>query len=132
MLGTYPFAYIPLTPVLQCVVKILCFGTNFFFLRWLCQVFCPAGSGSPSQVGGGYYGIGPSGAFVDRLACPTGSYCEGGVIKPCAAGRYGDRTGNSNSLCDAMCPAGSYCPGTLVCHVLGCVVIGSCHCPREL
>eukprot|EP00943_MAST-04B_sp_MAST-4B-sp1_P004566 g4566.t1 len=62
--------------------------------------------------------------------CPLGSYCLGGVLSQCPAGKYGNRTGQTELSacidCDtgttalrpgmsrcSLCAAGSFCPNSL-------------------
>ena len=92
-------------------------------------VYCPAGSAAPRPVPAGYYAIfarKAGAAAVER--CPRGSYCAGGVKRPCPAGTYGNETTLASPGCSALCrspgsscvegsvspepcPPGTFCPG---------------------
>lgn len=44
-----------------------------------------------------------------EFQCEPGHYCVDGVQYPCLAGRYGERTMETNPQCTGKCPAGYYC-----------------------
>jgi hypothetical protein len=75
------------------------------------SVFCPTGSSTPAWVGVGNMSVG--GVDVTRqqaqAVCPAGSYCIAGARLPCDAGRYGDVSQRTTSLCVGACTAGYYC-----------------------
>lgn len=91
--------------------------------------YCPEGSPRPVPAAAGRYTVSretlnmnhslenspplPEGDVLVRVAqelCPRGSYCKGGVVLPCPAGRYGNITGLQTADCSAMCGSGTYCP----------------------
>lgn len=77
------------------------------------QYYCPKGSIYPSLYSAGYYTIGGSEdnmTRTDQAICPLGSYCQYGMIFACAAGLYGNVTGQTDPRCSGLCPAGYYCP----------------------
>jgi hypothetical protein len=45
-----------------------------------------------------------------EFPCRPGSYCAGGVMRDCGAGRYGPLTREVRPMCEATCPDGYYCP----------------------
>jgi hypothetical protein len=74
-------------------------------------VFCPEGSGAPTPVPDGEYGVGNSSstAFAS-VACPAGYYCSGGMKTVCPAGTFGCSIRLRLSTCSGGCSAGHYCP----------------------
>jgi hypothetical protein len=84
--------------------QVSCGGSTFY---------CPRASSIPTPVSVGYYTtpIGPSRAMnrSSQLECPRGSYCVGGIRRPCPAGRYGATTGLSTSACSGPCTPGHWC-----------------------
>ena len=84
--------------------------------QWECganDVFCPAGSTSPTTVAPGHYSTGGSATTrTGQDVCPAGQgkFCSGGVIQSCAAGRFGLSYGLPTDQCDGPCPRGYYCP----------------------
>jgi len=78
-------------------------------------VYCPAGSAAPTVISVGYHSIGPfpyenSQTRTAQAQCPPGSFCEGGVMRPCPVGRYGVTAGLANQSCSGLCREGTYCP----------------------
>lgn len=62
----------------------------------------------------GFYSVNADGEATATFAigqerCPAGQYCQSGDRFPCAAGRYGSGTGNTDSACTGACTAGYYC-----------------------
>ena len=75
------------------------------------SVYCPAGSGVPVTAPDGVYTVGPDEATRnDTQVCPSGSYCVGGVLRPCPGGRFGCAPRLSTLECNGACTAGYYCP----------------------
>lgn len=99
------------------------------------SVFCPEGSGAPTQASIGFYTVGNEyvnntwhwqeiqthAGFtpfensqemhrVNQKVCEPGFFCIDGVKIPCPAGRYGKTYGLSSKTCDAACDEGYYCP----------------------
>ena len=73
--------------------------------------YCPIGSSTPTLVPLGYYSV--NGTISTKSAiqiCPPGSYCIGGVRRPCTAGYVAVGYGSSSAQCDGVCSAGYYCP----------------------
>mmetsp|Transcript_20176 Transcript_20176/g.71353 ORF Transcript_20176/g.71353 Transcript_20176/m.71353 type:complete len:301 (-) Transcript_20176:26-928(-) len=78
-------------------------------------VYCPARSGAPITVGAGFYSFSStspdSPATRDAQSeCGDGSYCVGGIRRPCPAGTFGDGKFLSTAGCSGPCAAGYYCP----------------------
>ena len=49
----------------------------------------------------------------DVLPCESGSWCVGGTLEPCPAGRFGEGQGLSNASCTGACAPGFWCqPGS--------------------
>jgi len=122
------------------------------------SVFCPAGSGAPTQVAPGYYSVGytngSSGSTLNVTAavtaagessyvptyrgtqmtaqelCPPGTYCSLGVLYPCPPGRYGAAAGVSSAAGCAPCAEGHYCPaGSAVATATRCGGPNDVFCP---
>lgn len=75
------------------------------------SVYCPQGSSEPLNVPMGYYTHKTSSSTpTDIFICPRGSYCRGGVIRPCPAGTFADGEGAHTPLCGGLCSPGHYCP----------------------
>ena len=96
--------------------------------------FCPAGSADPIACSTGYYCNTVSLAAPSAL-CPIRSYCPAGTDDPsatlCAAGRYSNRTGQTNSQCSGPCQEGYYCPeGSSSATQHPCGAVGL-YCPSE-
>ena len=75
------------------------------------SVFCPASAAAPIKVFPGFYSVG--GTRTTRSAqvpCPPGSYCVGGIIHDCPAGRYGISDRLTAPDCTGPCARGFYCP----------------------
>jgi len=78
------------------------------------SVYCPRGSGVPTQVEMGWYTTG--GNETDNMTrsgerkCDPGYFCEGGKKIQCPPGRYGKSYGETSEFCSGYCPAGFYCP----------------------
>jgi hypothetical protein len=73
-------------------------------------VYCPAGSSLPLDVPAGEYSDGPAPLTANRsVACPAGSYCSGGVQRPCDAGAFGCSIRLSSPRCSGNCSAGYFC-----------------------
>ncbi|KAE9043578.1 hypothetical protein PR001_g5732 [Phytophthora rubi] len=104
------------------------------------NVFCPSGSAVPIPVWPGYYSVrllpfGADSLLVSDVGfesysvsssgeqapknedirdgqriCEPGSFCVDGKKHLCPAGRYGDKSGETSSLCAGLCTRGYYCP----------------------
>lgn len=73
--------------------------------------YSSGGAGSCTLVSSGYYSTGgTSTTRTGQAIAPLGSYAGGGVSYQCAAGRYGNATGNTTDQCNGACQAGYYCP----------------------
>jgi hypothetical protein len=86
--------------------------------------YCPEGSPRPIPAAAGRFTVsraldgngtatteqGDRSVRVAEELCPRGSYCRGGVVVPCPAGRYGNTTGLQTADCSAACGDGTYCP----------------------
>ncbi len=77
-------------------------------------VYCPRGSGVPTQVEQGWYTTGGNETTnmtrSGERKCDPGYFCEGGKRMQCPPGRYGNVYGETSEFCSGYCPAGSYCP----------------------
>ena len=80
------------------------------------DVFCPAASGTPTDVLEGWYTVDASGAagnnpghLVNALQCEQGHWCSVGVRSVCGAGTFGASVGLSVPTCSGLCSAGHYC-----------------------
>lgn len=47
---------------------------------------------------------------VSSTCCPPGTFCAGGVARPCPSGRYGSKWGEASPGCEGPCAAGFWCP----------------------
>ncbi|KAE9188581.1 hypothetical protein PF004_g22461 [Phytophthora fragariae] len=104
------------------------------------NVFCPSGSAVPIPVWPGYYSVrllpfGADSLLVSDVGfesysvsssgeqapknedirdgqriCEPGSFCVDGKKHLCPAGRYGDKSSETSSLCAGLCTRGYYCP----------------------
>ena len=78
------------------------------------SVYCPRGSGIPTQVEMGWYTTGGNATTNmtrgGERKCEPGYFCEGGKKMQCPPGRYGKRYGETSERCSGYCPAGFYCP----------------------
>ncbi|CAM9745585.1 unnamed protein product, partial [Discosporangium mesarthrocarpum] len=85
------------------------------------SVYCPLGSAAPRPASKGYYtggggiGTGTTDATLVNTRewqklCPKGSFCQGGVIRLCPPGSFGNTEGLGEEGCQGVCPAGWYCP----------------------
>ena len=78
------------------------------------SVYCPKGSGIPTQVEMGWYTTGGNATTNmtrgGERKCEPGYFCEGGKKMQCPPGRYGKRYGETSERCSGYCPAGFYCP----------------------
>ncbi len=75
------------------------------------DVYCPEGSGLPRVAPPGMYTVGPSSVTRnDSAPCPSGSFCVGGVLRPCDAGSFGCADRQWLPTCNGPCTAGYYCP----------------------
>lgn len=75
------------------------------------DVFCPAGSSSPTPVAAGHFTrLGATSTRSSQQQCPAGYFCSGGVKTQCPAGRYGSLVGEFRADCEGRCTAGYYCP----------------------
>ena len=75
--------------------------------------YCPVGSSWPTPTARDHYAVpapGTTTRFASEALCDPGSYCQLGVKTPCTAGRYGNRSGETNDSCSGVCEAGYYCP----------------------
>ena len=114
--GTYSNAYGTSSSscVGQCDAGFYCESASSSSTQHSCgnsSVYCAVGSSAPTAVLPGYYSVnGSVSTRSARIQCPPGSYCVGGVIRPCPAGRYSLGSGSTTASCDGLCSAGSYCP----------------------
>ena len=71
------------------------------------------------------------GGFASQEICPPGSYCVDGIRYLCPAGRYGMKSGETNSSCTGPCAVGYYCPAGSISKIQ--IPCGSHHnyCPFE-
>jgi hypothetical protein len=100
---------------LQLILSANIYDTKYLYFKHPNSVFCPASSSKPVNVFPGYYATNQT-KFTrsDQRICSEGSYCEHGISKECAAGRYGDRRGQSSADCSGLCPQNYYCyPGSV-------------------
>jgi len=76
------------------------------------SVYCPRGSGAPSNVDPGFYTVlSPvTGGYMDELECTPGTYCDSGVQMPCPAGRWGHLHREHRESCSGPCAKGHWCP----------------------
>lgn len=88
------------------------------------SVYCPEGSPYPFRIPEGWTAANGSYSLTVNengdassilgisaiTSCPGGSYCLGGIILPCPAGRYGATEGLQSAFCSEECPPGTYCP----------------------
>jgi hypothetical protein len=60
----------------------------------------------------GYYSTGGANASVNtaQLPCSVGTYCVAGVAIDCPAGRWGNPTTGSSTICPNLCGDGYLCP----------------------
>merc|ERR1712146_738684 len=73
-------------------------------------VYCPEGSYENTTVPDGYYSVGADITIMHTIhACDPGYWCQKGVMRICAAGRY-SASGSSTEECDGLCDRGYYCP----------------------
>lgn len=74
--------------------------------------YCTFEAKERKAIPSGYFGIGGSGDTTRSavLLCERGSFCTGGAMFPCAAGRYGTKVGETNPECTGECQAGFFCP----------------------
>jgi hypothetical protein len=75
------------------------------------SVYCPAGSGGPTQAlpGEKTVGGGPSTRSA-TVPCPSGSYCLEGESSSCPAGKFGCADRLSSEDCNGPCSPGYHCP----------------------
>jgi hypothetical protein len=82
-------------------------------------VYCPGGSAAPIAVSEGYYTVGEitHSEFVadnitrwNQLPCPTGMYCQLGILQQCPAGTYGNTSMLATPFCSGPCEPGYFCP----------------------
>jgi hypothetical protein len=76
--------------------------------------YCPDNSPKPVPTTPGYYAdkqmVAAGGGFGMEVKCPPGTYCILGKKYLCPAGRYGSRSGGTNSSCEGLCSPGYFCP----------------------
>ena len=106
----------PLTAANQCDVPTL---------------YCPAGALFQLFVGVGYYALATrQGYYYDKAPCPVGSYCLGGVARPCPSGTFGNASLLTSSDCSGQCSAGYYClPGSTSSTAAACSTSAGFYCP---
>jgi hypothetical protein len=80
-------------------------------------LYCPSVSLAPLTVTAGYYTAPAPGVLTNatntmaqRLECPAGSYCTGGVQLPCPAGTFQSGLRKTSAADCRTCIAGYYCP----------------------
>ena len=75
------------------------------------SVYCPPGSGQPTNVSAAHYTVGgaDSATRTNQIECNPGHWCRGGIRYLCSAGRYGSSYGLTTPKCDGPCPVGYWC-----------------------
>ncbi len=78
-------------------------------------VHCPAGSLTPTPVSPGFYtaavaATNTTDVMARAIECPPGSFCSGGVRRPCPEGTFVGSSLRTNVSECRTCTAGGYCP----------------------